>query len=260
MNRGVKRQAPAKINLGLWVRGRRPDGYHEIETIFVPVPELADELHVELAPDLDQPKLELTGVDVPGRLEDNLCLRAWALLRSDWAERVPPVRMVLEKRIPVGAGLGGGSSDAAACLLAFDELFGLKLGVVGLRLYARMLGADVPFFLDPRPSLACGIGDELEAIDLPDLGRIDVRFLHVHSDTGLAYRNLDLGQCTAGGSLREAVRQPRQHWPKIITNDFEQEVFLRFPELAREKARLYGEGAYFALMSGSGSAVYGLFA
>ena len=260
MIRGVKRQAPAKINLGLWVRGRRPDGYHEIETIFVPVPELADELHVELAPNLDQPKLELTGVDVPGRLEDNLCLRAWTLLRDEFGERVPPVRMVLEKHIPVGAGLGGGSSDAASCLLAFDELFGLQLGVAGLRPYAQVLGADVPFFLNPRPSWACGIGDELEAIELPNLGRIDVRFLGVHSDTGLAYRNLDLGQCTAGGSLREAVRQPCQHWSQLITNDFEQEVFVRFPELAREKSRLYAQGAYFALMSGSGSAVYGLFA
>lgn len=260
MNQPIERLAPAKINLGLWIRGRRTDGYHDLETIFVPVFDLADFIRIEILPAGAIPQLVQSGREIPGVAADNLCLRAWSLLRIQWGDQVAPVRIHLEKRIPVGAGLGGGSSDAASCLLAFDECFGLGLGPAGLHPFARLLGADVPFFLNPVPSLARGVGDELRPIDLPDLGRIEVRFLNIHSDTGQAYRELDLDRITRTGSLLEALRQPRNCWRELITNDFEQGVFARFPDLAREKERLYAEGAYFALMSGSGSAVYGLFA
>jgi len=250
--------APAKINLGLWVRLRRADGYHEIETVFYPLHELHDRLTFRPTPG-DEPTLRLKGGAIPGDPAANLCLKAWRLLRESFGSRVAAVDVELEKRIPVGGGLGGGSSDAAACLLAFDRIFGLGVGVEGLREFALCLGADVPFFLDPRPMLATGIGEILTPIDLPPLGRVEVVFTGVHSDTGQAYRELNLSRCTAKGSLLEELKRPVAEWRGRVTNDFEADVFARIPQLAAAKQALYDRNAAFALMSGSGSAVYGVF-
>lgn len=251
-------EAPAKINLGLWVRRRRADGYHEIETVIYPLDELSDRLSFRPTSG-DRPTLRLKGGTIPGDPAANLCLKAWNLLRESFGSRVAAVDVELEKCIPVGGGLGGGSSDAASCLLAFDRIFGLGLGLEGLRVFALRLGADVPFFLDARPMLATGIGEILAPIDLSSFGRVEVVFVGVHSDTAQAYRELDLSHCTATGSLAEELRRPVTEWRGRVTNDFEAGVFARFPQLAAAKQALYDRNAAFALMSGSGSAVYGVF-
>lgn len=247
----------AKINLGLIIKGKRSDGYHLLETVFVPVPELFDILTISPS-EQSESNLVMKGIEIEGDLYDNLCLRAYRLLKQKFPD-LPAVSIELEKGIPAGAGLGGGSSDAASTLLGLNELFELGQSPEDLVPLAAQLGADVPFFLFNRPIFAKGIGTEFEEIELDFPYHIEVVTSDIHSSTIGVYKGLDHSQLDYGRDLRDILKQEVKHWPKILVNDLEKPVFALHPELAATKASLYNKGAVYAAMSGSGSAVFGLF-
>jgi 4-diphosphocytidyl-2-C-methyl-D-erythritol kinase len=247
----------AKINLGLLIKGRRPDGYHLLETLLLPLPQLRDGLWLEPSDD-GACTIRLEGIGLDGAPDDNLCVRAWKLLRERIPE-LPGLRIRLAKGIPAGAGLGGGSSDAAHTLLGINELFGLGLTRDELAPLAARLGSDVPFFLYDTPMLATGTGTDLEPWPLELPYRIEVVTPPIHSATAAAYRALDARSCDPARSLRDILRAPAAKWPQLLVNDLEEPVFGLYPELAAIKAELYARGAVYAAMSGSGSAVFGLF-
>ncbi|MDW8334490.1 MAG: 4-(cytidine 5'-diphospho)-2-C-methyl-D-erythritol kinase [Bacteroidia bacterium] len=249
----------AKINIGLFIKGKRPDGYHEIETVYYPVMDMYDDLTVQRLEGADAPVLKLTGLNVPGNPEDNLCIRAWKALKALRPE-MPAVTMRLHKRIPVGAGLGGGSSNAAFVLRALNFLFALDYSLDELKEIGVKLGADVPFFLENRPLLARGIGDKFFEIKLNLPYRIEIMTQPIQSDTALAYKEIDLQKCSLHKNLERLITSlDIRLWKDHIVNDFEPTVFRRFPELLRVKNYLYKKGALYASMSGTGSAVYGIF-
>lgn len=244
----------AKINIGLHVTAKRPDGFHEIETLFYPVVSLHDVLEVVPASRL---AIRLSGLPMAGAPEDNLCMKAYRLLQADFD--LPPVTVYLHKAIPPGAGLGGGSSDATATLQALNELFALKLSAGQLFHYAVQLGSDCAFFLHREPMLASGRGEVL--IPLPSLHlppfRVVIETPPLFSSTAEAYA--DIKPRTPSLPLPALLAQPVELWKNTVVNDFEATVFARFPVLAQIKQRLYDQGAAYAAMSGSGSAIFGLF-
>ena len=252
----------AKLNLGLYVTARRPDGFHNLESVFVPLP-WTDALEIlptppgpANAPKADrQTSLTLTGRPIPGAPETNLSLRAYELLRADFS--LPPVQMHLHKVVPIGAGLGGGSSDAAFALSALDKVFNLTLPLETLLSYARRLGSDCAFFLENRPVLAVEKGDVFEPISLNLAGTaVVVIYPNLHISTAEAY-----GAITPRPprhALRAALAQPLETWRHTVTNDFEDALTPHHPVLAEVKSALYAAGAAYASLSGSGSAVYGL--
>ncbi|WP_142686950.1 4-(cytidine 5'-diphospho)-2-C-methyl-D-erythritol kinase [Chitinophaga polysaccharea] len=242
-----------KINLGLHVTRKRPDGFHDLETIFYPLP-VNDALEVITHTTL---QFESSGVPVPGNAADNLCLRAFQLLQSDFPQ-LPPVNIHLLKNIPIGAGLGGGSADAAFMLQLLDQKFQLGLTEAALVDYAAQLGSDCPFFIVNRPCYATGRGEIMEPITL-DLSGYSFVLVHpgIHVNTGWAFKQLTPG--TPAYSLREVIQTPVELWKDVLTNDFEAPVFQAHPVLGYIKAQMYSSGAAYAAMSGSGSAVFGIF-
>ena len=246
-----------KINLGLHIVGKRPDGYHNLETLFVPVLDLCDTLTIE-STSCPTTTMQQDGIVLDNAPDDNLCMKAYRLLQHDF--NLPPVHIQLTKHIPFGAGLGGGSSDAAFTLKMLNEQFRLNLSTPELKDYAVQLGADCAFFIQNRPSYATGIGDQLVPVDL-DLSayRIVIEIPpHEHVSTREAYAGLHL----QGGNhpdLRLAVRQPIAQWRDSIVNDFEASVFPSHPAIAALKTDMYLRGALYASMTGSGAAVFGLF-
>ncbi|MBQ3722281.1 MAG: 4-(cytidine 5'-diphospho)-2-C-methyl-D-erythritol kinase [Bacteroidales bacterium] len=270
-----------KINLGLSVLRRRPDGYHDIETLFVPYHGLSDTLEIIVGDDWSETSASLFaryasseiaqaiapdgslmvtlarrgGVDWDP-LKD-LTARAYALLAADF--KLPPMKIFLEKTAPVGAGLGGGSSDAAFALRMIADLAGLDLGEEALAAYAARLGSDCAFFLHDRPMMGEGRGEILTPYDL-DLSAFDLRVIvpdGIAVSTAEAYRGIVPRE---GISLRETLSRPVEQWRDTLVNDFETTVFAAHPELAALKQRLYDDGALYASMSGSGSALFALFA
>ena len=243
----------AKINLGLYVTERRADGYHNLETVFYPIP-LCDELDVELA---ERDALSLHGISVEGTAADNLVVKAVRLLR-DAGFPVPPLHIRLTKRIPSGAGLGGGSSDAAHTMLAVRNLCHLSLDNLQMQQMLSHLGADCPFFVESRPMLATGIGDQFTSIDLSLRG---LWLLLVKPDdfvsTREAYSRVRPQQ--PQHDLSKSIMRPIEEWRELIANDFEESVFPLHPTIAHIKQRLYDAGAAYAAMSGSGSSVFGIF-
>jgi 4-diphosphocytidyl-2-C-methyl-D-erythritol kinase len=173
--------------------------------------------------------------------------------------KIGGLKVELEKRIPVGAGLGGGSSDAARTLLFINTYYNLDLSKRRLRQLGALLGADVPFFIDNKPMLAYGIGDELQETDFVLPYSIKLVTPDVFSSTAEAYRSLDLAQCHRDSRLEELLKEPIHEWKNCIFNDFEPSVFRKFPQLAEAKQKLYDEGALYASMTGSGSALFGIF-
>ena len=249
-----------KINLGLHVVQRRSDGYHDLETVFVPVP-LCDELEINPSESFS---FSQTGIAIDCNPEDNIVVRAYRLLQRECGIRLPEVKISLRKKIPFGAGLGGGSSDAAFTLKMVDELYSLGIGSERLCTLAAKLGADCPFFIDNRPAFATGIGDCLTPLDFNPLA--GHKLLLVKPDeavsTAEAYggitpreRRNDIEPC----NLAEAVARPVEEWARLIVNDFEATVFAKHPRLAAIKQTLYDAGALYAAMSGSGSTIYGIF-
>lgn len=242
----------AKINLGLNVVERRPDGYHNLETVFYPVA-LCDVLEV-----LPGEKFEFSssGILIDSDIDNNLVVRAFRLLEGEFS--LPPVRIHLHKVIPLGAGLGGGSSDAAWMLKVVNEMFRLNLDRQQLMRYAATLGADCPFFIDNQPAHASGIGEILtpENISLTDFSIVIVK-PPVSVNTAWAYRSIQPKRGEI--SIRECVQKAVETWQDMLVNDFEIPVFQQFPEIKEIRDRLGDMGAIYAAMSGSGSAVFGIF-
>jgi len=243
----------AKINLGLYVTEKRADGYHNIETLFVPIA-LRDVLEVIPSTEFS---FQLYGLSVAGETSDNLCVRAYQLLCEEF--KLPPVKIYLYKNIPTGAGLGGGSSDGAAMLMLLNELFSLQLSTAQLENYAARLGCDCPFFVHHKPMFATGRGEILKAapdFNLPNCWIVLIK-PPVFVSTAEAYSNIvPKFPCRP---LLETLAEPFEKWKNELTNDFENSVFARYPLLAQIKKQCYDCGASYAAMSGSGSAIFGLF-
>ena len=248
---------PCKINLGLRIIRKRPDGYHDLETLFYPVP-LKDAL--EMLPS-GETTLHITGTDIPGDPSTNLCVKAHAMLAADFPA-VRPVDIYLHKCIPIGAGLGGGSSDGASALLLLNRLFRLGLSREDLLPYAARLGSDCPFFLYEGPCFASGRGEVLEAADL-DMSAYKLVLVNpgIHVPTGWAFAQLRLRDETAPGATVPGVPtlSPVDIWKDTLFNDFEPAVVAAHPVIGRIKEQLYAAGAVYAAMSGSGSTVFGWF-
>lgn len=242
----------AKINLGLYVTERRIDGYHNLETIFYPVG-LSDGL--EILPS-SRFIFQTSGPDTGGTTESNLVVRAFRMLQQEF--QLPEVKIHLHKVIPTGAGLGGGSSDAAFTLKMINEMFHLNLSMEQMEGYAASLGADCPFFIRNKPALATGIGDELTPIQV-DLSAYHLVIVKppVMVNTALAYRSVL--PCIPETHPQDILRLPPEQWQKHLKNDFEKSIFPLFPEIEAIKTLMISRGAVYAAMSGSGSAVYGLF-
>ncbi len=242
----------AKINIGLHIVSKRPDGYHNLETVFYPV-ELSDALEMAEA---DKVNISFSGLPVDGLAEENLVLKAYRLLQKDFD--LPPVRFHLHKVIPMGAGLGGGSSDGAFTLKMVNDFFHLQLNTEQLKSYALKIGADCTFFIDNTPSFAEGIGNRLIPCKL-DLSEYRIVLLkpEVAVNTVQAYRNIVPAK--PAFQLKKLTEIPVEDWKGFVVNDFEKTIFPRFPEIEKWKKKLYDLGALYASMSGSGSAVFGIF-
>jgi 4-diphosphocytidyl-2-C-methyl-D-erythritol kinase len=242
----------AKINIGLNIIERRADGYHNLETIFYPV-KINDALEVIEA---DKLSFETSGLDIPGSMNDNLCVQGYHLLKKD--HDIPPVKIHLHKNIPIGAGLGGGSSDAAYFIRLMNEQFGLGITIDEQLNYARKLGADCAFFIENKPVFAFDKGDEFEPIKL-DLSAYQIVLVMppVQISTAEAYRGVK--PAPVKESLYDLIYSPITAWKKNIKNDFEINVFPNNAEIRGVKAALYEAGAIYASMSGSGASVFGIF-
>ena len=242
----------AKINIGLNVVSKRGDGYHNLETIFYPV-QLSDALEFVTS---EKIQLSNTGIKIGGSPEDNLVIKAYKILAADFS--IPPVKFHIHKNIPFGGGLGGGSSDGAFALKMLNKYFNLKLSNVQLEGYASRLGADCPFFIQNLPVFATGTGNRFESIQL---NLSDYQIVIVKPDfsvnTADAYQNIIPAKPKY--CLKDLVKEPIESWGDLIINDFEKTVFSRFPQIENLKKLLYSLGAVYSSMSGSGSAVYGIF-
>lgn len=249
----------AKINLGLRILHRRPDGYHDIESCMLPIG-WADQLTVEIATGAAEDSYEIAGLAGELPIERNLIYKAVQLLRVHHHE-IPPLRLKLEKRIPSEAGLGGGSADAAYTLLAVNELCHLGLATAQLETLAGELGSDCPFFIQSRPVLVTGRGEKLTPLTMPSA--LHGKWLLVVKppigmSTAEAYRQV-IRHPEAEGKLATLLERPIGEWRELIVNDFEPVVFAHYPELAALRDKLYHHGALYAAMSGSGTALYALF-
>jgi 4-diphosphocytidyl-2-C-methyl-D-erythritol kinase len=243
---------PCKINLGLRIVAKRPDGYHDLETCFYPVP-WTDILEVIHAPQL---KFAYSGHVIGGDPSNNLCEKAYALLRRDLD--IGPVSAHLHKIIPMGAGLGGGSADGAYMLRALNDLFSLQLSPQQLISYAAALGSDCPFFVYDGPMIGKGRGELLSPLNLSLAGTYAVILKpDLHISTAVAFAAITPKGTDAG--IDAVVRGSTKDWKDQLHNDFEDSLFPRFPLLRELKEKLYRAGAWYAGMTGSGSALYGLF-
>jgi len=259
-----------KINLGLHILDKRKDGYHNLQTIFYPLP-FTDVL--ELIPNKgSKTAIEFTGtgIAIDGKPEDNLCIKAYHLLKKDFPQ-LPPVKVHLHKAIPMGAGLGGGSANASFMLRSLNEKFGLLIPESQLIQYALQLGSDCPFFIKNKPCFAKGRGELLEEIVL-DLSAYKIIVVNpgIHINTGWAFSKLADGSKAPGSLIwsdglnppdlfNDLYEQPVETWKNILKNDFEIPVFEAYPAVKAIKETLYTYGALYASMSGSGSTVFGIF-
>jgi 4-diphosphocytidyl-2-C-methyl-D-erythritol kinase len=244
--------ANAKINIGLNITEKREDGYHNIETIFYPV-KLYDVIEIT---DATTTHCVIKGLTVPGAEQDNLCLKAYHMLADEFD--LPPQQICLLKNIPIGAGLGGGSADGAFTLKLLNDKFNLGLTGAQLQVYASKLGADCAFFIENKAAVAYGKGDALEPIhlDLSAYYKILVK-PPVFISTAEAYAQVK--PTLPEVPLKDLIDLPVKEWRSRVFNDFEDSISETYPEVSAIKNSLYLAGATFALMSGSGSAVYALF-
>jgi 4-diphosphocytidyl-2-C-methyl-D-erythritol kinase len=244
----------AKINLGLNIISKRPDGYHNVETCFYPVG-WSDILEILPAQKLD---FTTSGLRISGNSDDNLCLKAYQLLKKDFG--LSNVYVHLHKIVPMGAGLGGGSSDAAWTLRMLNDIFNLSLSKEKLAEYASALGSDCAFFLYDSSKLGKGRGEELSDFEILSLKRkfIVVVKPNIHISTAEAYSSVIPN--LPKKSLAEVLKAPLSEWKDSLKNDFEEPVFRKYPLISTIKDSLYNFGAEYASMSGSGSAVFGIYA
>ena len=246
----------AKINLGLNIVENRPDGYHNLETIFYPIP-LQDALEITPWEGGERKyKLAQSGIQIAGDDEHNLVVKAYKLL--DNLHNLPPIEINLLKHIPSGAGLGGGSADAAFMLCMLNQHFQLNIPNEQLEVYAAQLGADCAFFVENKPTFAEGIGNIFSPIELSLKG---YKLLLVKPDIFVSTRDAfaQIKPKRPTISLKEVAKMPVEAWKTYMVNDFEESVFPQFPAIADIKALLYDMGAIYASMSGSGSSVFALF-
>lgn len=248
----------AKVNLGLNVVEKRKDGYHNLETVFYPI-NLQDALEVKDI-DGDVPdcgyQLKVMGTVLDGTPDDNLVVKAYKLLKSDFD--LPPVSIGLYKHVPTGAGLGGGSADAAFMVKTLNQRYKLGLTDEQMEDYCTRLGADCPFFIKNQPVFATGIGNVFHPIELSLKGKVLVLVKpDVFVSTKDAYAKVTVKKPEI--ALPELLKAPIETWKDSIVNDFEPSVFSKFPEMAAIKDKLYDLGAVYASMSGSGSSVFGIF-
>jgi len=250
-----------KINLGLHITEKRIDGYHNIETVFYPV-DLKDVL--EIVPlnqsnftESLQVDFSSSGISIPGDTANNLCIKAFQLLKKDFPN-IPPIQMHLHKIIPMGAGLGGGSADGAFTLKLLNEKYKLNLSLKQLIDYAAELGSDCPFFIINQPCYATGRGEILTPISL-DLSAYKFVLVHpsIHINTKWAFEQLKLSKPTI--SINQIIDQPIKTWKKQLVNDFESPISKQYPIIQEIKNKLYQNGAIYASMTGSGSTVFGIF-
>lgn len=242
-----------KINLGLNIVGKRADGYHNLETVFYPLP-FYDV--IELI-ESDNTTLTVFGNSIPGAVKDNIILKAYDLLQKDFPH-ISPVAFYLLKNIPIGAGLGAGSANGAMTLMALNETFNLQLSEQQLKDYALQLGSDCPFFIVNQSGFATGRGEVLTPVTL-DLADYKIIIVNpgIHISTAAAFSHITPTHPIH--SLEAFIHQPVTEWKDIINNDFEPGIFKLYPEIKNIKDQLYHAGAVFSLMSGSGSTVYGIF-
>lgn len=246
----------AKINLGLSITEKRPDGYHNLETVFYPVP-LEDALEIKVSHDSDKKfTFYPYGINIAGNPENNLVVKAYLLLDKDF--HLPPIDIHLYKHIPSGAGLGGGSADAAFMLKLLNDQFNLQLSDEQLEGYATILGADCAFFVKNSPTYAEGIGNIFSPISLSLKGyQIILIKPDVFVSTKEAFSNIRPHKPEY--SVKDIIQRPIQEWKDLLVNDFERSVFPQHPVIGEIKDELYQKGAIYASMSGSGSSVFGLF-
>ena len=244
---------PCKINLGLNILNKRPDGYHNLETCFYPV-SWTDILEIIPA---DTLTFSSSGNSIPGRAEENLCLQAYSLLKKDFD--LQPVNIHLHKIIPTGAGLGGGSSDAAHTLRLLNTIFQINLSNEKLMQYAAALGSDCAFFIQDKPMLGSGRGDVLTEADVKLKGKFLLLVKpNIHVSTAQAYANVKPNQPEV--SLQHVLSTSAvSDWKNVVKNDFEESVFGKYPEIKDIKEKMYSLGAIYSSMSGSGSTVFGIF-
>ena len=247
-----------KINLGLHIVRKREDGYHELETIFYPVP-LKDSLELIIDTDSSKKGIEFTqsGIEVKGEQNDNLCVKAYNILAADFPN-IPAVKVHLHKAIPMGAGLGGGSADAAFMLKLLNEKCNLSITDEKLMQYALKLGSDCPFFIYNKPCIAKGRGEKLSPIAL-DLKGYQLVIINpgIHVSTASAFSGITPKDPI--NTLEKIANSSIQDWKGVLVNDFENSIFSAYPEIEKIKNMLYEKGATYSSMSGSGSSVYAIF-
>lgn len=241
-----------KINLGLNILAKRKDGYHEINSLMYPVP-VKDVLEIVPA---EKFKFESAGLPIPGETNNNLVLRAYELIKNEF--NIPPVSIFLYKNIPMGGGLGGGSSNGAETLKVLNELFQLGLSTKDLQARAAKLGSDCVFFIESTPQIAKGRGEELAPFDLNLKGKTLVLVNNgTHISTADAYGRI--APKTPATLLENELIEPIENWKEALINDFEAPTLMVYPELAKIKEQLYDLGAIYAAMTGSGSTMFGVF-
>ena len=249
-----------KINLGLNITGKRSDGYHNLETVFYPVKwyDVLEIICTENKKADSKTLFSASGIIATENENDNICLKAYAVLKNDFPDQIPLVEFYLHKTIPAGAGLGGGSADAAFTLKLLNQQFNLGLSSEQLINYAVSLGSDCPFFIINKPCFATGRGEALEIIN-PDLSAYKFLLInpHVHINTKESFAKLV--PAAPAKSIKEIIHQPVPTWKEELRNDFEESVFEKYPEIENIKKNLYESGAVYASMSGSGSTIYGIF-
>ncbi len=242
----------AKINIGLYITGKREDGYHNLSSCFYPIP-WCDILEIVESGSLT---FHSSGIEIPGNGEVNLCLKAYHLLKKD--HDLPPVSVHLHKIIPIGAGLGGGSSDGTFTLKALNEIFQLNLTISQLEEYALSLGSDCPFFIQNQPVIVSGRGEIFKRTDLSLKGKFVVLVNPlIHISTGEAFSGI--GVYSKEPELESMLQNPFEKWKDQVKNDFEVSVFGRYPEIGEIKGTFYSKGAIYASMTGSGATVFGVF-
>lgn len=244
----------AKINLGLNIVEKRADGFHNIETIFYPIG-IRDSLEF-IESNQSESNLQITNIQIDCNPQSNLVMKAYQMLKSDFD--LPAISICLQKNIPFGAGLGGGSADAAFMLKMLNDRYALNLSVSLLEEYAAKLGSDCPFFINNQPVFASGRGEVFESLNVDLTGKY---LLLIKPDefvsTQQAYTNCIPSKPQR--SLKDIVKMPIELWREFMHNDFEKSVFEQFPQIAQTKQLLYENGAIYASMSGSGSSVFGVF-
>lgn len=246
-----------KINIGLRILNKRADGYHNIESVFYPIAvrDIMEITRIEPATE-NTIRFVSSGIAIPGEAHENICVKAYELINKDYS--LPGIKVHLHKQIPIGAGLGGGSADAAFFIKALNELDELNLSFGEMHHYAKQIGSDCSFFINNKPALALQKGEVLEPVELSLKGyHMVIVYPNIHVSTAMAYAGVVPN--ADGESIEEMIKLPIASWKGNILNAFEAGIVNHFPVIGNIKNELYNLGALYASMTGSGSAIYGIF-